>query len=78
MTKEEATRIVDALIEASELACKYEEAQAIRENLRGYVSDMLVTCGVTFNTISASPGIAYRNGATPCNDKLIDHVEVTC
>lgn len=66
MTKEEATRLVDALIDASELACVTDnsdgvvKAQALRDNLRDYIIDSLVASGYTFNTYT-SPGIVYRD-----------------
>lgn len=76
MTKEEATCLVDALIDASELACVTDnsdgvvKAQTLRDNLRGYVIDSLIASGYTFNTYTA-PNIVYRDGGsrTLLNDK---------
>lgn len=76
MTKEEATCLVDALIDASELACVTDnsdgvvKAQALRDNLRGYVIDSLIASGYTFNTYTPS-NIVYRSGDScmPLNDK---------
>ena len=78
MTKEEATCLVDALIDASELACVTDnsdgvvKAQALRDNLRGYVIDSLIASGYTFNTYTTTPAVVYRDGianAWPRNEK---------
>ena len=68
MTKEEATCLVDALIDASELACVTDnsdgvvKAQTLRDNLRGYVIDSLIASGYTFNTYTTKPEVVYRDG----------------
>lgn len=72
MTKEEATCLVDALIDASELACVTDnesgvmKAQMLRDSLRGYVVSMLIASGYTFDTYtSTAPAVVYRDGAMP-------------
>lgn len=72
MTKEDAACLVDALIDAAELACVADnerglvKAQMLRDSLRGYVIGMLVASGYTFNTYASTvPAVVYRDGAMP-------------
>lgn len=83
MTKEEATCLVDALIDATELACVTDnengvmKAQALRDSLRGYVVSMLVASGYTFNTYTNTvPGVAYtyRDSSMP----KVEKTRITC
>lgn len=81
MTKEEATCLVDALIDATELACVTDnengvmKAQALRDSLRGYVVSMLIASGYTFNTYTSTvPGVVYRDGSMP----KVELTRMTC
>lgn len=71
MTKEEATRIVDALIDAAELALVVDSdksiatAEALRDNLRCYVIDMLMLHDYPVYPITTtSPATTYRTVPT--------------
>lgn len=81
MTKEEATCLVDALIDATELACVTDnengvmKAQALRDSLRGYVVSMLIASGYTFNTYTNTvPGVVYRDSSMP----KVERTHITC
>ena len=81
MTKEEATCLVDALIDASELACVTDnergvmKAQTLRDSLRGYVISMLIASGYTFNTYTGTvPAVAYRDSSMP----KVERTHITC
>lgn len=62
MTNAEATHVIDALINASELACVTDneaavaKANELRENLRGYIIGALTSPW-------SGPYVTYRNGA---------------
>lgn len=81
MTKEEATCLVDALIDATELACVTDnengvmKAQTLRDSLRGYVISMLIASGYTFNTYTNTvPRIPYWDGSMP----KVEKTRITC
>ena len=79
MTKEEATRIVDALIDAAELALVVDSdksiatAEALRDNLRCYVIDMLMLYDYPVYPTTTTPSAPVYRTVPTC--QVGDHNE---